>query len=164
MHFDWPGLTTVRRDGVGQVNKSSVSLARLPAAGKWRVGHTEGALGVGHWGGLTRDLHNLWPDTEQYILEKIKASEIIARFINYEPFNVNVWFMYMFKFQMEISIIGSIKLPYVSISKICTYRAFPIDLITHWSLVTLWKSFIQTYFHHRHIHNLYREESQTEGA
>ena len=30
-----------------------------------------------------------------------------------------------------------IKLPSVSISKIGTYRAFPIDLITHWSLVTL---------------------------
>ena len=158
MHFDWPGLTTVRRDGVGQVNKNSLSLARLPAAGKWRVGHTEGALGVGHWGGLTRDLHNLWPDTAnctatgQYILEKkIKASEIIARIFNYEPFKGNVWFMYMSKFQMEISIINSIKLPSVSISKICTYRAFPIDLITHWSLVTLWKSFIQSYFHHRHM-------------
>ena len=31
----------------------------------------------------------------------------------------------MFKFQMEISIIDSIKLPSVSVSKICTYRAFP---------------------------------------
>ena len=51
-----------------------------------------GALGVGLWGGLTRDVHNL---------------------------------AHMSKFQMEISIIDSIKLPSVSISKICTYGAFP---------------------------------------
>ena len=35
----------------------------------------------------------------------------------------------MFKFQMEISIIDSIKLPSVSVSKIRTYRAFPINLL-----------------------------------
>ena len=69
------------------------------------------SVGVWHWGGLTRDVHNLWPDTRQIYLRKtIKAS---------------VWFIYMFKFQMAISIIDSIKLPSVSISEICTYRAFP---------------------------------------
>ena len=36
MQFDWPGLTVVWRDGVGQVNRSSLSLARLPAARKRR--------------------------------------------------------------------------------------------------------------------------------
>ena len=73
VHFDWPGLTTVRRDGVGQVNKSSFSLTRLPVAWKWRMGPRGWGTrspGVGHWGGLTRDVHNLWPDTGQFILEK----------------------------------------------------------------------------------------------
>ena len=95
MLFDWPGLTAVRWDGVGHVNKSSLSLVRLP-------------------------------DTGQYIVEK-KSRHLkwSPGFINYEPFKGKVWFIYMFKFQMEISIIDSIKLPSVSISKICTYRAFP---------------------------------------
>ena len=37
-----------------------------------------------------------------------------------------MWFIYyyIFKFQMEVSIIDSIKLPSVSVNKICTYRAF----------------------------------------
>ena len=41
--------------------------------------------------------------------------------------DLHVWFIYyyMFKFEMEISIIDSIKLPSVSVSKMCTYRAFP---------------------------------------
>ena len=72
--------------------------------------------------------------------------------------------MYMFKFQMETSIIDSIKLRSVSISKICTYRAFPIDLITHWSLVALWNHSFNLIFIFDTCHNLYREESQTEGA
>ena len=36
VHFDWHGLTTVRWGVVGQVNTSSLWLARLPAARKWR--------------------------------------------------------------------------------------------------------------------------------
>ena len=37
---------------------------------------------------------------------------------------------------------------------------FPIALLTHWSLVTFWKLFIQTYFIIDICHNLYPEESQ----
>ena len=41
-----------------------------------RVSH--GALGVGHWGTLTREsVHNLWRDAGQFILEK--NQDIIAR-------------------------------------------------------------------------------------
>ena len=64
VHFDWPGLTTVRRDGVWQDNKSSAASGAKMARGAY------GALGLGHWLGLNRDVHNLWPDTGQYILEK----------------------------------------------------------------------------------------------
>ena len=122
MHFDWPRLTTVGRDGVGQVNRSSFYLARLPEACKWDTR----SPGCGALGRANRDVHNLWPDTGQFILEKkINTSEIIARIYWQWTFKGKVWFIYMFKFQMEISIIDSIKLPSVSISKICTCRTFP---------------------------------------
>ena len=62
------------------------------------------ALRVGHWGGLTRDEHNQWPDTGEFIFFKSRH-------------NRQVWLIYhyMFKFQKEITIIDSIKLPSVSI-------------------------------------------------
>ena len=64
-----------------------------------------GALGVGPWGGLTRDVHNLWPDTGQFILGKNQDIWNNRQdFINYTPFKGKMWFIYMFKFQMEISI------------------------------------------------------------
>ena len=62
-------LTIVWQDDIWQVNKSSLSLARLPAAQKWCVSARSPC--VGHWGGLTRDVHNLWPDTGHVVLEKI---------------------------------------------------------------------------------------------
>ena len=34
--FPWPGLTTVRRAGVGQVNRNSLLLACQPVTWKWR--------------------------------------------------------------------------------------------------------------------------------
>ena len=109
------------------LDRLTKALSHLPCySGAKMARGTHRALGAGHWGGLTRDVHNLWPDTGQYVFEKksrhLKKS---PGFINYEPFKGNVWFIYMFKFQMEISIIDSIKLPSVGISKICTYRAFP---------------------------------------
>ena len=70
--------------------------------------------GVGHWGGSTRDVHNLWPDTGQFILKNSRL-RWSPEFINYAPFKRNVRFVYyyMLELQTETSIINSRKLPFV---------------------------------------------------